>query len=139
MGVLLHPSHADERVNGVAVAEDVLYGTEARRGRSYYVNAQLGDDLVTTPHADATPEELLLSPRFPGEDTVLRRSSLAAEGTRLLGPEHLGPLRLHLKTIQREFRALYDPAPEDPFAMEIEFKVTSDGRLVIKQARPWVF
>ncbi len=36
------------------------------------------------------------------------------------------------------FAKLYAAQSDAPFAMEIEFKVTSDGRLAIKQARPWV-
>jgi hypothetical protein len=139
MGVLVHPRFARERANGVAVTEDVLYRTAAQRGRSYLVNAQVGEDMVTNPGGDSIPEELLLSPRFPRDDTLLRRSNRVADDARVLGPEHLGPLRVHLKTIHREFHALYDAPADAPFAMEVEFKVTEAGRLSIKQARPWVF
>ncbi len=41
--------------------------------------------------------------------------------------------------IHDHFAGLYDPGPDEPFAMEIEFKITSDNILAIKQARPWVF
>ena len=41
--------------------------------------------------------------------------------------------------IHTEFKKLYQPAADDPFAMEIEFKITSENKLAIKQARPWVF
>ena len=41
--------------------------------------------------------------------------------------------------IHEEFADLYDPTDDEPFAMEIEFKITSDDILAIKQARPWVF
>ena len=48
-------------------------------------------------------------------------------------------LRIHLEVIHDHFAGLYDPGPDEPFAMEIEFKITSDNILAIKQARPWVF
>ena len=48
-------------------------------------------------------------------------------------------LRRHLQDIHDHFEGLYNPGPDEPFAMEIEFKITSDDVLSIKQARPWVF
>ena len=48
-------------------------------------------------------------------------------------------LRRHLRDIHDHFEGLYNPGPDEPFAMEIEFKITSDDVLSIKQARPWVF
>jgi hypothetical protein len=139
MGVLIHPNFEGELANGVAVTEDILYQTGEQRGRTYLVNAQVGEDMVTGPSAESIPEELLLSPRFTQDDTLLRRSNRVMDGGRVLGREALGDLRLHLKTIHREFRALYGKAEDEPFAMEVEFKVTHDGRLSVKQARPWVF
>ena len=53
--------------------------------------------------------------------------------------EQLRQLREHLEVIHDRFAQLYDPGPGEPFAMEIEFKITSDNILAIKQARPWVF
>jgi hypothetical protein len=46
----------------------------------------------------------------------------------------LDELAAYLQTIHDHFRPLY-PATED-FAMDVEFKVTPDRDVVIKQARP---
>ena len=51
---------------------------------------------------------------------------------------HFGELRMCLKTIHREFGRLYQRQSDAGFAMEVEFKVTADGKITIKQARPWV-
>ena len=53
--------------------------------------------------------------------------------------DQLDQLRDHLTVIHDHFAVLYNPGPDEPFAMEIEFKITSDNILAIKQARPWIF
>ena len=68
---------------------------------------------------------------------MIQRSSLAAANETVLSVDHCNLLRRALEVIEREFRALHGAS--DPFAMEIEFKVTELGDLSIKQARPWVF
>ena len=133
MGVLVHPNYSDELANGVAVSFDPIYG----RDEYYYVNTQLGEDLVTNPEAHSVPEELLL--RSLGNYTILATSNLVEPGQLLMSDDQLRQLRAHLEVIHDHFAGLYNPAPDDPFAMEIEFKITSDDILAIKQARPWVF
>lgn len=139
MGVLLHPNADAEQVNGVAVTDDIIYGNAGQAGRRYYVNAQRGEDLVTQPGDQSVPEEILLSPRNPRLDRVLQRSNLVAAGDALLSPEHLMDLRRSLRTIHKEFSVLYGVSPDSQFAMEVEFKITAKGHLLIKQARPWVY
>ena len=135
MGVLMHPNYSGEQANGVAVTDDPFHGTE----HSYYVNAQVGEELVTNPSANALPEELLLGVGEEFETMLLQRSNLVADGGRVLSDAHLATLRAALRRIHKRFRALYGAAEDDAFAMEIEFKVTAAGAFAIKQARPWVY
>jgi len=138
MGVVLHPNQKLEQVNGVAVTKDVLYKAQHPDMRLYYVNAQVGEDLVTNPEAESVPEELLLSPRNPKRDRVLQRSNRVEGGESLLSSKHRAQLRRCMRVLHDRFKALYGVDNTDDFAMEIEFKVTRDGELLIKQARPWI-
>lgn len=133
MGVLVHPNYSDELANGVAVSFDPFSG---RKG-AYYVNTQVGEDLVTNPEAHSVPEEILLLP--DGSYEVLVYSNLKEPKGLLMSDAQMTQLRRHLKVIHERFAALYNPPPGQPFAMEIEFKITSANILSIKQARPWVF
>ena len=104
MGVLVHPNYSDELVNGVAVSFDPFYG----RDGSYYVNSQVGEDLVTNPEAHSVPEEIRLNPG--GGYTVLATSNQAPPGQLLMSPRQLSQLRQHLTVIHDHFERLYNPA-----------------------------
>ena len=134
MGVLVHPNYTDELANGVAVSFDPIRGYDGY----YYLNTQLGEDLVTNPEAYSEPEEILLHPSG-NQYEILATSNQVEPGELLLDDAQLRQLGGHLEVIHDHFKALYDPAPGEPFAMEIEFKITSSDILAIKQARPWVF
>ncbi len=138
MGVLLHPNQKLEQRNGVAVTKDVVYKAQHPDTRLYYVNVQVSEDLVTNPDADSAPEELLLSPRNPRRDRVLQRSNRAEGDGSLLSEAHRAQLRRCMRVLHERFARLYGAEDGAGFAMEIEFKVTRDGALLIKQARPWV-
>ena len=133
MGVLVHPNYTDELANGVAVSFDPFYDLDD----FYYVNTQIGEDLVTNPEAHSKPEELLVS--TDNDYWVLASSNLVPSGQLLMSDDQLQQLAEHLKTIHDHFEQLYDPGADEPFAIEIEFKITSENILAIKQARPWVF
>ncbi len=136
MGVLCHPNFSDELANGVGVSTDPIYFTE----NTYYLNTQMGEDLVTNPESLSIPEEILLNTTI--EDgagyTIIRPSNLVANGEQLLSETHLNELREYLRIIHNEFKKLYNAELQDNFAMEIEYKITSENILAIKQARPWV-
>ena len=135
MGVLVHPNFEDERVNGVGVSFDPLYSLPDR----YYLNAQIGEHLVTNPAGRAVPEELFVRKDSSASIAfeVLRRSNLVPFGERVLERPYINALRERLREIHAHFERLYAVVPGEVFAMEIEFKVDRDGRLAIKQARPW--
>lgn len=133
MGVLIHPNYADELANGVAVTNDVVYQTMG----NYYLNTQLGEDLVTNPNEQSRPEEILLDMRDGNVYRVVSKSNQTRDGKQLLSSSHLRELHRYLATIHNRFYRLYASSSAD-FAMEIEYKVNKDGNIAIKQARPWV-
>jgi len=133
MGVLVHPNYSDEIANGVGVSLDPLFNTT----NTYYINTQIGEDLVTNPDALSIPEEILLStetPRF----NVIRLSNQVPTSQLVMSTEQINQLRDYLQTIHEAFKILYEAEGSDDFAMEIEYKITSNNQLAIKQARPWV-
>jgi len=132
MGVLIHPNFKGEKANGVAVSEDVLYSSPD----AMYVNAQVGEDLVTNPEALSTPEELLVA-RDPSKGFRLLNAS--STNKVILETSEIAELRDDLKRIEAHFKPLYQIKGDQPFALEVEFKITADEDLVIKQVRPWVF
>ena len=134
MGVLVHPNFASELANGVAVTDDVVYQTEG----NYYLNTQIGEDLVTNPEEQSVPEEILLDWWDSNNYRVITTSNRTADGARILKDAYLRELSRYLAVIHNKFGQLYGPAAQTAdFAMEIEFKITSDGKLSVKQARPW--
>lgn len=139
MGVLVHPNFEAEQSNGVAVSKNIF----DPRWLGYYVNVQVGEDLVTNPNVASIPEEMLIanlagSQRY--ETQYIRSSNQLAVGERVLSQAHIFELADRLAEINNHFAPLYGTTSFDPeFAMEIEFKITADGELSIKQARPWAF
>ena len=136
MGVLCHPNYKDELVNGVGVSSDPIYSTE----NTFYWNSQLASELITNPTGNERAEELLVK-RFPNgfdDFAVLQYSSLLGDDSLLMTEAQMSKLRTYLGVIHDEFARLYHAEDNPTFAMDIEYKITSDNRLAIKQARPWV-
>ncbi|MCB1097800.1 MAG: hypothetical protein KDN22_19665 [Verrucomicrobiae bacterium] len=137
MGVLVHPNYTDEQANGVAVTKNIIDPSWP----GIYVNVQIGEDLVTNPEEESIPEEFLIAQLNPDdwsayEIQYVRFSNRIPSTERVLTADQAKELALRLSIVQAKFRSLYK-APSG-FAMEVEFKITAEGNLIIKQARPWL-
>ena len=134
MGVLVHPNFADELANGVAVSDDVVYQTIG----NYYLNTQVGEDLVTNPEEQSIPEEILMDWWDSTNYRMVTASNRTTAGGQILSDVYLSQLGSYLGIIHYKFNQLYGSIGQAKnLPMEIEFKITSDGKLSIKQARPW--
>ncbi len=132
MGVLCHPNYSSEKSNSVAVSSDPIYNSE----NTFYLNSQIGEDLITNPDTNSIPEEILLDKE--SGYVVIEHSNFLPNDTTIMSEEHLNQLRDYLSVIHNEFEKLYNAKDNQSFSMDIECKITSDNQLIIKQARPWV-
>lgn len=137
MGVLVHPSFEDELANGVAMTINEFN----ERRPAYFINTQIGDISVTNPTGQAIPEQILYYTWYEDpEYEVITRSSLLASrpdwpgGNSVLTEPQLTELASFLEVIHAHFNAI-DDGPV-AVAMDVEFKLGSDGLIAIKQARP---
>jgi hypothetical protein len=137
MAVLVHEAFSSEKANGVAISRDVL---EPSRGDKFYINAQVGEALVTNPAPGVASDEftyaLTRSPHIEWHSV----SSLN-RGSPVLTDEEAYRVACSLAQIHNHFRALIDPNHENSwFAMDVEFKfIGAERQLVVKQARPYSF
>ena len=135
MGVLLHRNFKNEDANGVAVSKNILFGVDPRDSVGvYYVNSQFGENLVTNPEGDAIPEQSLIS--VSTDPIYLSFSNLDGARQNVLSGFFGRLLAIRIAQIHERFQLLYKG--DNDFAIEIEFKITEENQLVIKQARPWV-
>lgn len=136
MAELAMPNEDGEIANGV-----VRWGGAIPGWESMTLNAQVGESLVTNPEGGAIPDQLVVANYgFNGELELQyeqrTNQTLPAGRKTVLTDAEVRALFRAMKQIQAHFKALYTGG--DDFAIECEFKVTSDGTLSIKQARPWV-
>jgi hypothetical protein len=138
MGVLLHRNFDDELANGVAVTKNIY----DPNWPGFYVNVQVGESLVTNPDAGATPDEFLvarLGPQGEYETQYVQHSSLLPSGQEsVLSRAQVRELVRTMERIQSHFAQVYGKQDDKSFAMDIEFKIDAGGKLIVKQARPWV-
>ena len=104
---------------------------------AFYINAQVGEHSVVQPDPGVTTDQILYYYGMPGQPVVyVRRSSLVEPGETVLTTAQLYELGTALDAIHRYFYPVYGVGASF-YAMDTEFKVTAEGRLEIKQARPY--
>jgi len=134
MGILCHPNYQEEKSNGVGVSIDPVFNTQ----NTFYLNTQVGESLITNPDANSIPEEILLNTDPAEGYLVLRYSNLVDPDSLVMDEIYLDQMRDYLQVIHDEFAILYNVVGAEGFGMDIEYKVTAQDQLIIKQARPWV-
>jgi hypothetical protein len=137
MGVLVHPAYLDEAANGVALSANP-FDTSADGEDAFYINAQLGETSVVSPPRGVTAEQVLYFYFHNGQPAAyLSRSSLVPAGSTVLSRQALFDLGSALSSIRDHFSRFYKPHAGPHLAMDVEFKLTPDQKIEIKQARPY--
>jgi hypothetical protein len=135
MANLVNPSYDDERANGVAVTGNVF--DTAGIEPAFYINVQRGENSVVLPEDGDTTDQLLYYYTLPGQPVVyINHSNLIPAGHTVLTSAELYELGTALDAIHRYFQPVYGDGGGF-FAMDTEFKITEDGLLEVKQARPY--
>lgn len=144
MGVLIHQSYPNEACNGVIITKNLADPSSW----GYYVNLQKGEESVTNPVGDITPE--VFSLLWTGDWAVdplhlkpvinrLRFSSLSP-GVALMTSQEAGELLKALFSAHQHFAIKYHKDPEK-IAFDAEIKVHNDAdgqrRFYVKQIRPY--
>jgi pyruvate, water dikinase len=133
MGVTISRRYQGERANGVAFTGDPL----DPRQRRYTVNAQLGEVDVVSPTPGVTAELSYLT-LAAGEVVDIERavaSTLAPAGQPVLSDAQLRELGAVMAELAARHPIDGVAAGAEPPILDLEFKITSDDALEVKQVR----
>ena len=159
MGIQVNPNYPDEKVDGVIVTKDIY---DMAKGAAISIEAQRGNTYsVANPEDGALAEQILVEfnedaplDKSQYKITIVRRSNLSADGTRVLSAseferanignvmtdEELRDLTWLCNKAQLHFREIMKG--DDNFALDLEFKVdeenTGQRAVYLKQARPLI-
>ncbi len=136
MAILVSESFPDEHANGVAFTGNP---NESLDGR-YLVNVQMGDEAVVGNDPLLIPERDFLTVQ-DGRVTKIEReraSSLAPPGGRVLSDEELSRLGELMAAVDATYPIDTSPYPRERVLLDLEFKLTPQGVIRIKQIRPFL-
>lgn len=135
MSILIHESFKDETANGVALTVPLPDGSF-----DIFVNVQTGEESVTNPSGDHTPESFILSGSNYKMERIYTRSDIQnifienKENNSVSKELALATVKIHNRLISN----LYKTGINGAFGTDIEFKIMKEGgrsKLYIKQAR----
>ena len=134
MGILVNTRSKDERANIVAFS-----GNPTAEDDRTLVNAQLGELDVVSAKPGVFPEKNLLEIYGHVVQTILRvnHSSEKPDGW-ILNASQLEELGHVFSKIEGDYPIDETIPPNATLLLDTEWKVLSDGRLVIKQIRPFL-
>jgi hypothetical protein len=136
MAILVSEAFPDERANGVAFTGNPQESLDGR----FLVNAQMGDEAVVGNDPLLIPERDYLTVQDGRVQKIERdrASSLAPPGGWVLSDEELARLGELLSTIERTYPIDTAPYPRERVLLDLEFKLTREGVIRIKQIRPFL-
>ncbi len=133
MGVLVNDRSKDELANAVAFT-----GNPSSEGDDrYLINAQEGEIEVVSAEPGVFPESILVT--VEGDEvTEIDRISSSSEVDEVLTDAEIIELSGVLTTAAASFPNDFDVPEDREVLWDTEWKITSEGRLVIKQIRPYL-
>ncbi len=133
MGILCNDRSKDEQANIVAFTGNPTSDDDDR----FLVNAQEGELEVVAAEAGVYPESILLT-LDGGEVTEIFRVSPGSEVDEVLTDAELTELGQVLDDVRDVYPVDLDVPDDRDLLWDTEWKITSEGRLVIKQIRPYI-
>jgi hypothetical protein len=133
MGVLCDTRSADEQANIVAFSGNIAAPDDDR----YLIEAQAGELDVVSAEPGVYPETTLLT-IVGGDVTVIERVTVSTEAPIVLTDEELEHLGAVFHDIAQRFPIDDEVPAGHDLLWDTEWRVTSDGQLIIKQIRPYV-
>ncbi len=136
MAILVTTAFPDEAANGVAFTGDTILGATA----GYLINVQIGDYSVVQPDTGVLPERDILT-MASGEVTAINRargSSLLEAGKYVLSDDQLRTLGHAMALVDANQPIDLEGYDRGQVLLDIEFKFTQAGALILKQVRPFL-
>jgi pyruvate, water dikinase len=132
MGCAINEAFSKELANGVLITQNIadphVYGM--------YVNVQKGENAVTNPTDGALPEVFSIVAGPSGPQVIRQRFSSLSPATPLLSDSDVATMYEAATKAQNHFASLYEVYPE-ALALDMEFKLTAEHKIVFKQVRPY--